>query len=200
MARFRVVAGFPEALRRPAADLYYGAFVDKLGPVLGRDGRGAAFLADIMDPQFCLCAVSDDETRLFGIAGFKTAAGALAGGGLADLARHYGRFGALWRGIVLSLLGRATEQGIFLLDGIAVRPEARGNGIGTALLDAIEGMAGERGFTCVRLDVIDTNGCARALYERRGYVPVSRERLGPLGRLIGFSGATRMEKPIAPSR
>lgn len=194
---FRIVAGFPEELRKEAAALYFSAFADKLAPVLGRDARALAFLSGILNPDFCLSAVSPDGSKLLGIVGFKTAEGALTGGGMADLARHYGRFGGLWRGLLLSLLERPLEPDIFLLDGIAVAPEARGTGIGTALLDAVENEADSHGRRTIRLDVIDTNPRARALYERRGYEPVSVERLGPLRHLFGFASATRMQKALA---
>lgn len=195
---FRIVGGFPEALRSEAAALYFDAFAMKLAPILGRDGRAQAFFCDILDPDFCLSAVSGEGTKLLGLVGFKTSKGALTGGGMGDLARHYGWFGGLWRGLLLALLERDLEPGIFLLDGIAVAPDARGLGIGTALLEAVELEAGRRGCRTVRLDVIDTNPRARALYERRGYEPVSVERLGPLRHLFGFASATRMEKAVGP--
>lgn len=194
---FRIVSGFPEGLRGEAAALYFSAFADKLAPVLGRDDRALAFLSCILNPEFCLSALSPDDRRLLGFVGFKTAEGALTGGGMADLARHYGRLGGLWRGLLLSLLERQLEPKIFLLDGIAVAPEARGMGIGTALLDAVEEEAERHGCRTIRLDVIDTNPRARALYERRGYEPVSVERLGPLRHLFGFASATRMQKAVA---
>ncbi|MCR9120932.1 MAG: GNAT family N-acetyltransferase [Phyllobacteriaceae bacterium] len=193
---FRIVAGFPEALRREAAALYFDAFAAKLAPIMGRDGRAQAFFFDVLDPDFCLSAVSGDGTRLLGLVGFKTADGALTGGGMADLARHYGWLGCVWRGLLLTLLERELEPGIFLLDGIAVAPDARGLGIGTALLDAVEKEAVSHGCPTIRLDVIDTNPRARALYERRGYEPVSVEQLGPLRHLFGFASATRMEKAV----
>jgi len=193
---FRIVQGFPEPLRQAAAELYFDAFADKLGGVLGRDGRGKAFLADILDPAYCICALSTDGDALLGFVGFKTRQGAMTGGTLDDLARPYGRYGAFWRGIVLSLLERGVEPDVFLLDGIAVAPDARGTGIGTALLDAVQAEAIDRSCRRIRLDVIDTNPRARALYERRGFIAVSRERLGPLRHVFGFSAATRMEKAL----
>ncbi len=193
---FRIVDGFPESLRQATAQLYFGAFADKLAPVLGRDGRSVRFFADILDPAYCLTAISDDATRLLGFVGFKTGDGAMTGGTMRDLARHYGRFGSLWRAAVLALLERDVEPSLFLLDGIAVADDARGMGIGTALLDAVEDKARQRNCDRVRLDVIDTNPRARALYERRGYIAVAQERLGPLRHVFGFAASTRMEKRV----
>ncbi|WP_179378848.1 GNAT family N-acetyltransferase [Jannaschia marina] len=185
--------GFPEDQRAVAAALYWQAFETKLGPVLGPAPRGQAFLVDILDPRFAISALHDG--RLLGIAGFKTADGALTGGGWPEIARHYGTFGAAWRAALLSLIERDVEAGILLMDGICVAPAARGLGLGTQLLRAVRSEAGRRGLGRVRLDVIDGNPRARALYLREGFVPVGTRRMGPLGAIFGFRHAERMEAP-----
>lgn len=55
------------------------------------------------------------------------------------------------------------------LYSIASKPEARGKGIGTALLDAVEAAARQRRCRAVRLEVRDDNASAVRLYERHGY-------------------------------
>lgn len=184
-------AGFPEATSATAAQLYWAAFSGKLGKLMGPDERGARFFARVLDPGHAISAIGPDGA-LLGFAGFKTDKGAFAGGSLGDLAAIYGWFGALWRGPFLALLGRDIAPGELLMDGIAVAPQARGLGIGTRLLGAILEEAGARGMAQVRLDVIDTNPRARALYERRGFVSVGAENTGALARLFGFTSATRM--------
>ena len=54
-------------------------------------------------------------------------------------------------------------------------PAYRGRGVGSAVLTAIEGWAGERGLR-LHLDVHVANPGARALYERAGYVPTGELR------------------------
>lgn len=184
--------GFPEHLRAPAAKLYFEAFSGKLGGLLGRDGRGVRFFERVLDPDFALAAVTADEKKLLGIAGFKTEEGAMTGGDLSDLAAIYGWFGTLWRTPILMLLERDRTDGQLLMDGIAVVPEARGMGVGSALLEAIIAEAAQRQLEGVRLDVIDTNPRARALYERFGFVAQSTEQLGPFRHVFGFVSATRM--------
>lgn len=150
-----------------------------------------------MRPDFALCALSEDG-GLLGLAGFKTAQGGLIGGGFGDLAAIYGWPGALWRAPLLALLERDLEPEVLQMDGLCVAPQARGRGIGTALLDAIKALAAERGAVSVRLDVIDTNPRAEALYRREGFSPVSREALGPLRWVFGFRSSLRMKFPVAP--
>ena len=55
------------------------------------------------------------------------------------------------------------------LYSIASKPEARGKGVGAALLDAVEAAARQRRCHAVRLEVRDDNTGAVRLYERHGY-------------------------------
>lgn len=59
---------------------------------------------------------------------------------------------------------------------LAVAPDAWGNGIGRALLDASLGEAAARKIGAVYLEVRDSNARARALYRSRGFVEVGRRR------------------------
>ena len=54
-----------------------------------------------------------------------------------------------------------------------------------------------RGYGWVRLDVIDSNWRARALYERQGFLATRTESLGLLRLLFGFSASTTMVRPLA---
>lgn len=186
-----VSRGFPDEERERAAGLFWNAFAGKIGPFLRPEDKALAFLSSALSPDFALVA-RDGRGRMLGLAGFKTEAGALVGGTLRDLAAQYGWLGALWRGLALSLLERRTEPGVLLMDGIFVHPDARGRGAGTALLRAIADHARKSGLHSVRLDVIDTNPRARALYEREGFVAHRTEKLGPLRHLFGFSASTEM--------
>lgn len=193
---FKIIRGFPEHLRRQAAGLYFKAFEGKIGGILNRDGRGIRFIELVISSRFAISATSSDGSKLLGIAGYKTSDGSLVGGTLTDLASVYGWFGAIWRAIPLSLLERELEEQVLLMDGIAVAEEARGLGIGTKLLHAIIKEAEHQGKNEVRLDVIDTNPRAKALYERNGFIEQKTEKLGPFSFLFGFSASTTMKYTI----
>ena len=190
--------GFPPETRPEAARLFWRAFSDKLGRIMWPEDRALRFLERVMDPGHAISAVAADGA-LLGMAGFKTAAGALVGGSLADLAAAYGWIGATWRGLLLECLERAPEPGRLLMDGVFVREDARGLGIGSALLDALEDEAARRGLSEVRLDVIDVNPRARALYERKGFRAIATTHTGILRPVFGFARATTMVRPIAPA-
>lgn len=191
--------GLPQTYREDAARLYWQAFGGKLGRVLGPERRAVPFLARVLRADHCLY-VTDDHGTLLGIAGFKSPLGSFAGGDKDDLQAVYGKFGALWRQGVLHLLQRDIDNERFLVDGICVERGWRGQGIGSALLDALIAEARWRGYTAVRLDVIDANIRARALYERIGFMPWKSETLGLLRHVFGFSRSTTMIYDLSPGK
>ncbi|MEO0774689.1 MAG: GNAT family N-acetyltransferase [Pseudomonadota bacterium] len=186
-----IAPGFSAQEAPEVAHLFWQAFGPKLIRVLAPDSRAMAFIASVLNPGFALVA-RDSDGRILGLAGFKTQHGGLVGGGLRDLARIYGWPGALWRGPLLALLEREVEADTLLMDGIFVAEAARGCGVGTHLLHAIKAHAADLGLSHVRLDVIDSNPRAKALYLRQSFKPVGEDHLGPLRHIFGFRSATKM--------
>jgi ribosomal protein S18 acetylase RimI-like enzyme len=193
--KLTIQRGLPEPLREAAASIYWEAFGAKLGRVLGPKASAELFLARVIRADQCFVAL-DEDGALLGLAGFKTAEGSFAGGSLADMRACYGQIGALWRSLALWALGGDIDNQRFLLDGICVAEPAQGLGVGKALLAEIYDEAGLRGYDAVRLEVVDTNARARALYEREGFVATRTQVLGPLRYLFGFRSATTMVRPV----
>ncbi len=191
----KITPGFPEAERPVVAALYWEAFGGKLGRAMGPRDRALAFFEATLSPDHALCAL-DEDGRIIGVVGFKTPRGALVGGGYRDMARVYGWAGAAWRMAVLSALSRDTDNRRFLMDGIFVEPSMRGQGVGTALLRAFAREAVARGYREARLDVIEGNDRARALYEREGYLPIRTQSTGLLRHVFGFRSATTMVRRL----
>lgn len=187
--------GLDPARRAEAARLYWQAFGPKLGRVLAPERLALAYVERVMGCDHVLVAEAADG-RLLGLAGFKTWRGAFVAGTTADLRAVYGRTGALWRAALLRMLGHDVENRRFLMDGLCVAEGARGQGIGSALLEAIAEEARGRGHDEVRLDVIDRNDRARALYERHGFVALRTDRLGLARFVFGFSASTRMVRRV----
>lgn len=191
----QVRQGLPESYREAAARLYWQAFGSKLGRILGPETQAIAFLTRVLRPDHCFF-VTDDEGTLLGIAGFKSVSGSFASGSAQDLRTVYGRFGGSWRQLLLRLLQSEVDNDRFLIDGICVAREWRGKGIGSALVDALVAEARWRGYDMVRLDVIDANVRARALYERMGFAPWKSETLGWLRHVFGFTRSTTMVREL----
>jgi ribosomal protein S18 acetylase RimI-like enzyme len=191
-----IFSGLYPHLRPQAARIYWEAFGGKLGRVLGPEPRAVAFFERVIRTDLCLAAL-DDTGTLIGVAGFKTNTGSFAGGSWADLTAIYGPFGGRWRGWLLWTLNREVDNDRFLVDGICVARQHRGKGIGTLLLAALYDEATARGYHSIRLDVVDANWRARALYERQGFVATHTEHIGLLRHLFGFAASTTMVRPLA---
>jgi ribosomal protein S18 acetylase RimI-like enzyme len=63
-----------------------------------------------------------------------------------------------------------VEAGVAHVYAMWVAPDARGAGVGRALLDAVEAWARERGCDRLVLSVTETNETARRFYEARGFM------------------------------
>jgi ribosomal protein S18 acetylase RimI-like enzyme len=184
--------GIPEALRQEAAALYDEAFGAKLALAVPDREKRVTLLGEALDLQYGIAAIKDG--RLVGLAGFRTLESSLTGG--IDgrwVVQQLGILEGLRAITVFALYERKLDSGALLMDGIAVRADQRGQGIGSRLLDEIKRYAADNGFSRVRLDVIDTNPGARRLYERQGFVATHTERFEYLRRVLGFGAATAME-------
>ena len=88
----------------------------------------------------------------------------------------------------------APPGGSVYISVVAVRPDSRGQGVGSALLHRVIERAWQAGLSAVALDVDVGNPRARELYLRLGFEPVTR-RLVPerLVKRLGSVGFERME-------
>lgn len=64
------------------------------------------------------------------------------------------------------------------IETLSVLPEARGEGIGSKLMDAVERELARLGVRAFRVLVIAANADALRFYERRGLTPISQVLLG----------------------
>lgn len=187
----KIQLGVPERHREAATALYCLAFEEKLTPFLGKPERAARFLSQSVAPERAFLALKADQ--VMGVAGFKVDGAGLFEPGVGAFVREYGWTAPL-RMLGLLMLERKEGSNILLMDGIAVHSAARGQGIGTRLLQAIEAHARHLNKHAIRLDVIDTNPGARRLYERFGFVPIKTHSTGPLKHLFSFRTSTEMQK------
>ena len=85
-------------------------------------------------------------------------------------------------GFIFCVLGDRGRKTAHITD-FYVRPEARGQGIGKALLGALIEPARANGLDHISLEVLLRNAEARRLYERLGFAPVDVFMVAPLGAL-----------------
>jgi ribosomal protein S18 acetylase RimI-like enzyme len=184
--------GFAETDRNGAALLYEQAFGSKIAVGIPQHVQRIALFTASFNPLFAFTAVMNDE--IVGLAGFQTPNGSLTGGITGRLLwSQLGVIGALRAAGFFQFYTRRPEPSELVLDGIAVRDDMRGHGIGGQLLDHLAEYARTVGFASIRLDVIDTNPLARRLYERKGYRSVETVQFAYLKWLLGYSAATRMQ-------
>ena len=90
------------------------------------------------------------------------------------------------------LIVLVPEDGILLIENVAVSPAAQGRGLGRRLLAFAEEQARAHGLSALRLYTNEKMVSNIALYERLGYVETRRENIN--GRC-----AVHVRKPLLPS-
>lgn len=173
-----------------ATRIYAAGLIQKLRPFFGSVDAAAEFLAPHLQRDRGVIALVDG--RVVGIAGYR-----LDGHGLFEpkwrhFRRRFSPLGTAIRMTGLALLDKEEQEDVLPMDGIAVAEEVRGMGVGSALLAEIVAIARRAGKRAVRLDVVDTNPRAKALYLRRGFVVEGRRRLDLLRPVFGFATVTVM--------
>ncbi|MER6314566.1 GNAT family N-acetyltransferase [Streptomyces sp. NPDC001581] len=187
----------PDGAEERVAELYWEAFGGKLGTALGPAEAGRRFIARHLHRDRAVTALSDEDGRVVGVAGYQLAGRGLVGGDAAAVRAAYGPVRGLWRVFLLALLERTPARGELVMDGIAVDRAERSRGIGGLLLREVETIAVEQGCRRIRLDVVAENPRARALYERHGFRAVRVQRTPWLRDVLGFGGVTTMHKAVA---
>ncbi len=93
-------------------------------------------------------------------------------------------------------LGFASLKGNTEIDLLYVHPFAAGEGVATALLDALERLAAARGAATLTADVSDT---AHDMFQSRGYEPVRRNNIPVDDVWLANTTMTKSLKPKAES-
>jgi ribosomal protein S18 acetylase RimI-like enzyme len=184
--------GIPPAYKSQAVRLYEEAFDRKIAVAINNDADRRLVLSNSLLLEFAVCALRRDQ--LIGLAGFHDSNGSLTGGvGYWQLVSMLGFFRGSKAAVVLSLLEREPNDGELVMDAISVRADYRSRGVGGALLDKVKEYALHAGFSSIRLDVIDTNPRAKALYERNGFKVTDTEHYPYLKSVLGFGGSVSMQ-------
>ena len=195
MTAIEYVRGIAEVHRDDAVLLYDEAFGPKFAVAVPDVAARRDLLRDAFRLDFAVGAVRKGE--LVGLAGFQTDHGSLTDGvGYRGLISRLGLLRGNRAALIFSLYDRKPQPGEIVMEGIAVRGDVRGQGMGSGLLDELAAYAVEEGFQTIRLDVIDTNPDARRLYERNGFVAVRTEHFAYLRWLLGFGASTTMVRRL----
>ncbi|MFE9689660.1 GNAT family N-acetyltransferase [Micromonospora sp. NPDC005806] len=93
---------------------------------------------------------------------------------------------------VEGLIVLVPEDGVLLIENVAVSPAAQGRGLGRCLLAFAEDQARALGLSTLRLYTNEKMTSNIAFYERLGYVATEREN-------INGRHAVHMRKPLPPA-
>ncbi|WP_087017366.1 GNAT family N-acetyltransferase [Thaumasiovibrio subtropicus] len=191
MTDYRLQKGWNDGYRQVVAVLYEGAFGPKFQTAIPDKQQRLAILSEGFLPEYSFVIL--DGQKVIGLAGIQTREGALTGGiSVRQLIKRLGFWRGCWACFVFALFEREPTAKEMVLDGLVIDSAYRGEGLGTRLLDACKALAIEQNYQSLRLDVIDSNSRARALYEREGFVETARDYHPWLKRLVGFSYSTTM--------
>ena len=89
-----------------------------------------------------------------------------------------------------------TPADRFVVEWVALRPEARGKGVATQLLDAILQRGREAGFRKAQISALIGNTPAVRCYERAGFVSVDEKRHRDFEAVFGAPGITCMWRDL----
>ncbi|MDX2141236.1 MAG: GNAT family N-acetyltransferase [Chloroflexota bacterium] len=189
-----VQQGFSETQRTQVAEIYVAAFERKLMPLFKTSEIAIRLVSAELYPP-CSLTAADETGRVLGVAGFQHGGKQLLNFSASAMMREFGWFSGAIRYGAAVFFERTPDKRLLQLDGIAVHSEARGMGVGTQMITALETFAIQHGYQGIRLDVVDTNPHARRLYERLGF-GAQRTIAVPFLRSLGFTAFTTMVKPV----
>jgi ribosomal protein S18 acetylase RimI-like enzyme len=184
--------GMEEEEKNQVAEILYDAFSIKFNPIIGGDrSRSISFIEETLIPSRIVLAVSDDV--VLGVAGLDFHNMGYMDTSLRKTWRllRWGVFRMIFNGWILE---SKVPENTLSLDSIAVAEYSRGRGVGKLLIDEVIQFARRKGFSKVKLSVINTNPRAKALYEQIGFKVIKVENIPfPWNRTFGFSSASMME-------
>jgi ribosomal protein S18 acetylase RimI-like enzyme len=116
----------------------------------------------------------------------------------AVLRREFGMLGALarWAYSLMEAFAAPRRAGTRRVEVLAVHTRARNRGVGSALLEAAAAGARAEGAVRLLLEVVDTNGRARELYERVGFRATRTLRSGLLTAGAGYRAIHFMSREL----
>ncbi|ACL05810.1 GCN5-related N-acetyltransferase [Desulfatibacillum aliphaticivorans] len=184
-----VCVGLPEEYRKHVAEAYVRTFPHKFETIMGGTEKARQVLERDLNPDCALVASSDGDFA--GVAGINILGTRLVKTRKRTFVRTFGLLSGLLRFGAFRAVSRKAPARELLFDGLVVEEKMRGKGVGSRLLQGVVDYARDRGFSVIKLDVLDTNPRAKALYERTGFKPVKTESY-PYLYSLGFSGVTTM--------
>ncbi len=193
-----IITDLPVHLRKQVVEIAYDAFAPKMHHLeLFTDSEEQVRRVCENGLDFAAALYAVQRGSVVGVTGLHYADRQFTRLKWAALRAEFGWLGGVFRKLV-AYIGEPSrvKEGELKIDAIAVHRAARGQGIGTLMMNAVFDYAAEHGFDVVKLEVIDTNPQARRLYERLGFEAVRTQNYGFITRRAGFTASTLMVKRV----
>ncbi|MDG6222185.1 MAG: GNAT family N-acetyltransferase [Candidatus Bathyarchaeota archaeon] len=184
--------GVTENQQAKVANIFYDAFGAKFNKFYGNKPKVINFLSKSLRNDRTVVALKNG--KLVGFAGLEHDKKSFIGpcfkqtSHVFDLATFVAVFVAKF-----FVLAKKTKPKELHLESLAVSKTERGKWVGSKLLQFVLNYARSKGFSQIKLEVVDTNPRARQLYERFGFKEVEVHKVPyPFSFLLGFKSVTEM--------
>jgi len=168
-----------------AVCIFYEAFEQKIRAFIKSKEKALSIYEKSLIPDKIFPAVLDN--KIVGFAGLQHNGRSFIEVKYATLRLYYNPFKSAFIYQIFKLMTPKIKKDTVRIDSIAVLKPYRSMGIGTMLINEVFDFARKNGLKKVRLEVVDTNPKAKALYERMGFVQEKKVNYYFFARTAGFS-------------
>lgn len=184
--------GVPENQKLKVASIIYDAFGSKFNKFYGNKNKVVEYISKSLRNDRTIISLKNGMT--VGFVGLEHNKKSFIE---PDLKQTFHIFGLASPVAILItklfVLANKTKPQEMHLESIAVSKTERGKGIGSKLLQFVLNHARSKGFSQIKLEVVNTNPRARQLYESFGFEEVKVNKIPyPLSFLMGFENIIEM--------
>ncbi|MHB1336796.1 MAG: GNAT family N-acetyltransferase [Candidatus Humimicrobiaceae bacterium] len=168
-----------------AIEIYYCAFKRKIKALIKSKEKALAIYKKSLNADRVLYAVLDE--KVVGIAGLHYDNKNFVEIKYKDLREYFNPIFSYFVYFIYRKMSPELKNDVIRIDSIAVDEDARGQGIGSILIEKVVEFAKDKGFKEVILEVVDTNPKAKKLYEKIGFNEKKLVKFYFTSRVAGFS-------------
>lgn len=183
--KIEINEGFTENQKSEVVEIFMSAFRFKFSKLYEGCINESTIYSLMINETESLTAVNENG-EIVGVLSYKTTKSQKDSMSIKTLFELIGIKKGLLSIIVFTLLEAKVKKDELYIDYVAVSEAARGLGIGSKLITAVEEIALKENLKFSSLAVIETNTDAIKLYKKLGYVKNKEESLSPLNKILNW--------------